>query len=151
MDWKKNSLTPGEPPAAQNWPERAIPQKSSQCVFRTSSYPLKPIYLSHKWLCAKVIVEMAMLRQVPTYEPWCLYAERGGFATFKIPRYIYPDVRAVAAFGAAVSCEEASREPSRGLPANILPILRPRSAGVKGFWMSETPGINMSARINSPL
>jgi hypothetical protein len=66
---------------------------------------------------------------------------------------IHPEVRAVTVFGAAaVSCEEAaSREPSRGLPANILLILRPRSAGVKGFWMSDTPGINMSARINSPL
>src|SRR6266851_717858 len=66
---------------------------------------------------------------------------------------VYPDVRAVAAFGAgAVSCEEAaSRERSRSLPANILLILRPRSAGVKGFWISDTPGINMSAWINSPL
>ena len=37
---------------------------------------------------------------------------------------VYPDVRAVAAFGAgAVSCEEAaSRERSRSLPANILLI-----------------------------
>ena len=66
---------------------------------------------------------------------------------------VYPDIRAAAAFGAAaVSCEEAaSRELSWTLPANILLILRPRSAGVKGFWMSDTPGINMSARTNSPL
>ena len=66
---------------------------------------------------------------------------------------VYPEVRAVAAFGAAAfSCEEAtSRELPRGFPASILLILRPRSAGVKGFWMSDTPGINMSALTNSPL
>ena len=31
--------------------------------------------------------------------------------------------------------------------ANILRILRPRSAGVKGFCINETSGVSMSARI----
>ena len=60
----------------------------------------------------------------------------------------YADVPAAAAFG-AVSCEEA--ESPVGWPVSILLTLRARSAGVKGFWMKDTPGINMSARINSPL
>src|SRR6476659_2966169 len=38
-----------------------------------------------------------------------------------------------------------------GLSASILRILRRRSAGVKGFWMNDTPGTSMSERTNSPL
>src|SRR5262249_25676864 len=66
----------------------------------------------------------------------------------------YPEVRAGIAFPARIAlCEEASAcEPfSLGVSANILLSLRPRSAGVKGFWIRDTPGVNMSARINSPL
>src|SRR5437588_5132506 len=63
---------------------------------------------------------------------------------------LHPDVRAAAAFGAA-EVSGAVSELSRDLSANILLILRPRSAGVKGFWMSDTPAISISARINSPL
>jgi hypothetical protein len=66
---------------------------------------------------------------------------------------LYPEARAAAALGAVpVSFEVVfCRELPRGLSANILRILRPSSAGVKGFRMSDTPGFNMSARINSPL
>ncbi len=65
---------------------------------------------------------------------------------------LHPDVRAAAAFGTAVVLGEgAASELSRDLSANILLILRPRSAGVKGFWMSDTPAISISARRNSPL
>src|SRR6185369_11822353 len=38
-----------------------------------------------------------------------------------------------------------------GLSASILRILRRRSAGVKGFWINDTPGTSMSERTNSPL
>jgi hypothetical protein len=53
---------------------------------------------------------------------------------------LYPDVPAPAALGAiAFSFEQAPfREPSPGLPGNILRILRPSSPGVKGFRISDT-------------
>ena len=52
-----------------------------------------------------------------------------------------------AAFRAtAVCCEKAAAlaDVSLGLAASILRILRARSASVKGFWMNDTPGVNMS-------
>jgi hypothetical protein len=121
----------GRPKRARSWKRRTQPRKA---------YSLSGLLYSERWgffvsnrfrVDARHKVRTAMQRASA----------------------IYPDVRAVAAFGAgAVSCEEAtSRELSRGLPANILLILRPRSASVKGFWMSDTPGINISARRNSPL
>ena len=68
-------------------------------------------------------------------------------------RRCHPEARAEATFRPlSVCCLTMAESPaaSRG-SSKSLRILRPRSVGVKGFCMNDTPGVSISARINSPL